>query len=233
MTKGYVNSIQSMGTLDGPGVRFLVFMQGCPLRCGYCHNPDTWEFHKGDVYSPEEIVKKAKRYKSYFGEKGGITISGGEPLMQGEFVKEVFSLCRKEGINTCLDTSGGVECDAEDKLLEVTDLVLLDIKMTSEEEYKKYIHWEYAPVIRFLDKLTKENIPVWIRQVIVEGINDNKENVLRLKEILRGRENVKRVEFLPFRKLCTSKYENLKIKFPFEIYPETSPETIAGLEMMM
>ena len=97
MTKGYVNSIQSMGTLDGPGVRFLVFMQGCPLRCGYCHNPDTWEFHKGDVYTPEEIVKKAKRYKSYFGEKGGITISGGEPLMQGEFVKEVFSLCEKRG----------------------------------------------------------------------------------------------------------------------------------------
>ena len=129
---GRVHSIQSMGTLDGPGVRFVIFLQGCPLRCKCCHNPDTWEYDGGNEYSAEELVKRALRFKEYFGEEGGITVSGGEPLMQADFVRKIFELCRESGLNTCLDTSGCVLNDKVKALLEVTDRVLLDVKYSSD-----------------------------------------------------------------------------------------------------
>ena len=137
--KGRVHSIQSMGTLDGPGVRFVVFMQGCPLRCKCCHNPDTWDFDGGKAYTPEELVKQALRFKEYFGEDGGVTVSGGEPLMQVQFVKDLFELCHKEGLNTCLDTSGCVLTHEVKALLSHTDRVLLDIKYTTDADYRQNV----------------------------------------------------------------------------------------------
>ena len=136
---GHINSIQSLGTVDGPGIRFVVFMQGCNLRCGCCHNPDTWELFEGKTYRPSEILKKAERYKSYFGEIGGITLSGGEPLLQADFVTELFRLCQENGINTCLDTSGSIFDDSAKEVLKYTDRVLLDIKYTNEEMYLKHV----------------------------------------------------------------------------------------------
>ena len=230
---GRINSIQTLGTLDGPGVRFVLFMQGCPLRCAYCHNPDTWDFSKGEEYSARDIFKKVMRYKSYYGKNGGITVSGGEPLMQAEFVKELFELCEKEGIHTCLDTSGGLWNEKIEELLEVTDLCLLDIKMTTGENYRRYIKWDIEPVLFFLDRLEKRNIPAWIRQVIVSGINDNEKNILALKEIISSHKNIVKTELLPFRKICTVKYDNLGIEFPLKNYPETSKEQIEELSRLL
>ena len=208
MIKGKIHSIQTLGTLDGPGVRFVVFTQGCNLRCHCCHNPDTWHLDCEHVYTPLEIVEKAKRYKSYFGEKGGITFSGGEPLLQAEFVYETFKLCKENGINTCLDTSGGILNDVVKQMLEVTDRVLLDIKYTNETMYKQYVGCEYSAVLGFLGYLNKKNIPTTLRQVIIPTKNDTEENLLNLKHIKNEHSCVESIELLPFRKICITKYES-------------------------
>lgn len=227
---GRINSIQTLGTLDGPGVRFVLFMQGCPLRCAYCHNPDTWDFNQGMEYSAEDIFQKVLRYKAYFGDTGGITVSGGEPLIQAEFVTELFTLCKENGIHTCLDTSGGMWSPKIKKLLEVTDLCLLDVKMTNATYYEKYIGWKMEPVMTFLDKLKQMNVATWVRQVIVPDINDNYENIRKLRIIKTNNPNITKIELLPFRKLCVVKYENLGIKFPLTEYSETSKEEIDRLQ---
>ncbi len=227
---GRIHSIQSLAASDGPGLRFAVFMQGCPLRCGCCHNPDTWDFAGGKEYSAEEIVQKASRYKSYFGNKGGLTVSGGEPLMQAAFVKEIFELCHKEGINTCLDTSGCVMNDDVKNLLKHADRILLDIKYTDGESYKKHVGCEMEKAIEFLDYLNKEKIPVTLRQVIIPTLTDNEDNIKKLKEIADKHECVDKIELLPFRKLCKIKYDNMGIEFPFKDIPEPSKETMETLE---
>lgn len=226
---GRVHSIQSLGTLDGPGVRFVVFTQGCNLRCGCCHNPDTWG-SGGTEYEPKAIAEKATRYKEYFGKDGGITVSGGEPLLQTEFVTELFKECKALGINTCLDTSGSVITDKTEALLEVTDRVLLDIKYTSDEEYEKYVGCSFEDVLCFLKLLEKHGIPTTLRQVIIPTLNDNKDNILRLKAIVDGHKCVDKIELLPFRKLCSVKYDSLGIKFPFGDLPETDTATVKELE---
>ncbi len=230
---GRIHSIQSLAASDGPGLRFAVFMQGCPLRCGCCHNPDTWEFSGGKEQSAEEIVEKASRYKSYFGKKGGITVSGGEPLMQAEFVKEVFELAHKEDINTCLDTSGCVMNDEVKNLLKHTDRVLLDIKYTDGELYKNHVGCEMEKTLEFLDYLNKEKIPVTLRQVIIPTLNDNEDNIKKLKEIADMHECVDKTELLPFRKLCQIKYDNMGIDFPFKDIPEPSGAAIEALEKFL
>ncbi len=212
---GIIHSIQSLGTVDGPGVRFVAFLKGCNLRCSCCYNPDTWDKSGGDVYTPEELVNKAKRFKEYFGKEGGITLSGGEPLLQAEFAKEVFSLCHKEGINTCLDTSGSILNDNVKSLLEETDRVLLDIKYTTEEHYKSYVKGSLKNTLEFLDYLNEQKIPTTLRQVIITGINDTEQNILALKEIAQQNPYVDKVELLPFRKICQTKYDEMGIKFPF------------------
>lgn len=227
---GRINSIQTLGTLDGPGVRFVLFMQGCPLRCAYCHNPDTWDFTQGMEYTPEDIFKKVVRYKNYFGDTGGITVSGGEPLIQADFVRELFALCKDSGIHTCLDTSGGMWSDKIEKLLDVTDLCLLDVKMTNASYYEKFIKWHMEPVMYFLDKLAKKQVNTWIRQVIVPDINNNYENIRKLRMIKANHPNVSKVELLPFRKICTVKYDSLGIPFPLKDYSETSKEEIDRLQ---
>lgn len=228
-----IHSIQSLGTVDGPGVRCVVFMQGCPLRCGYCHNPDTWELSGGEELSADEVFRRVKRLKPYFKNGGGLTLSGGEPLLQADFAAELFTLCREAGIHTCLDTSGCLFTADTEALLAVTDLVLLDIKMTTDKDYKEYIGCPMAGPLRFWDELEKRGIPVWIRQVIVPGLNDTAENMTRLAALLAEHQNVERVQLLPFKKICAAKYENLGLPFRFGEYPHCSEETIRRLETML
>lgn len=229
MIKGNVHSLQSLGTVDGPGVRFVVFFQGCPLRCKCCHNPDTWDMNGGVQHSPEEIVGKVLRYKDYFGKEGGITISGGEPLMQCEFALEIFRLCRKNGINTCLDTSGCILNDSAKALLQETDRVLLDVKYTSDIEYTENVGCSIKNTLAFLSYLNEENIPVTLRQVIIPTVNDSEENIIRLKEIIKNHPVIDKTELLPFRKICQTKYDSMGIVFPFGDIPECNKETIEKL----
>ena len=226
---GRINSIQTLGTVDGPGVRFVLFMQGCPLRCAYCHNPDTWNFDGGEEMSAQELMEKIKRYREYFGADGGVTVSGGEPTMQADFVCELFELCKKEGIHTALDTSGCIWNERVERLLDVTDLCLLDYKMTNDVDYLRYTKCEKTAVDRFLSELQARNIDTWLRQVVVKGINDNTESVRYLYDVADKHTCVKKVELLKFRKLCVPKYENLGIEFPFGNIPETTASDIKQL----
>lgn len=233
MIKGKVHSIQSLGTVDGPGIRFVVFLQGCPLRCKCCHNPDTWDFDKGNEYSPEEIVNKALRYREYFGDKGGITLSGGEPLMQSDFCLEVFRLCKEKEINTCLDTSGIVLSDKVKELLSLTDRVLLDIKYTDDNQYLENVGCSMDKVISFLSYLNEKNIPTTVRQVIIPTVNDSEDNAEKLKKIVSEHSCVDKVELLPFRKICQVKYDDMKLTFPFGHLPEPTKEKITELEKIV
>ena len=229
---GRVHSIQSLGTVDGPGVRFVVFMQGCNLRCKCCHNPDTWS-GGGTEYTPEEIVGKALRYKSYFGKTGGITVSGGEPLLQADFVREVFELCHENGINTCLDTSGSIMNDSVISLLDVTDRVLLDVKYTSDAEYRENAGCSMTSVLEFLSLLDKKGILTWIRQVIIPSVNDTEKNICSLKEIVSAYKCIEKVELLPFRKICQTKYDNMGIEFPFGKMDEPTREKMQELNSLL
>lgn len=231
--KGAVHSIQSLGTVDGPGIRFVVFLRGCNLRCGCCHNPDTWDTLGGTEYSAEEIVQKAIRYKEYFGSQGGITLSGGEPLLQAEFAKEVFALAKKNGINTCLDTSGSVLNNKVKELLRFTDRVLLDIKYTTDEDYKKYAGCSLSAPLEFLDYLEKQKIPTTVRQVIIPTLNDSEENIKALKSIIQKHKNVDSAELLPFKKICQVKYDNMGIEFPFAHIPEPTHDLMEKLKTML
>ena len=217
---GRVHSLQSLGTLDGPGVRFVVFLQGCNLRCACCHNPDTWSVSGGTVYTAEDIVKKAVRYREYFKEDGGVTVSGGEPLLQPEFVQSLFELCHKEGINTCLDTSGSILNEAVKSLLRVTDRVLLDIKYTDDKLYREYVGCTYEIPLKFLSYLNENDIPVTLRQVIIPTLNDNEDNIFRLKAVALKYPCIDKTELLPFRKICQVKYDKMEIPFPLSHIPE-------------
>lgn len=231
--EGRIHSFQSLGTLDGPGVRFVVFMQGCNLRCGCCHNPDTWACDEGTPYTPEDVVKRVVRFKEYFGEAGGITVSGGEPLLQAAFVTELFRRCHGAGINTCLDTSGSIMNDAVRALLDETDRVLLDIKYTNEEDYRAYVGCGLAGPMAFLAELDTRRIPVTLRQVIIPTLNDTIQNVLALREIAASHSCVDKVELLPFRKLCQVKYDKMGIPFAFGHLPEPAGEKMKELNALL
>ena len=233
MIKGNIHSIQSLGTVDGPGIRFVVFLQGCNLRCGCCHNPDTWEFDGGTQYTPQEIVDKVIRYKEYFGKDGGITLSGGEPLLQAEFAYDVFRLCHKEGINTCLDTSGSILNDDVKKLLTVTDRVLLDIKYTNDPQYREHVGCSIEEPLRFLAYLQEQKIPTTLRQVIIPTLTDNEENIKLLKDIADTHPVVDKIELLPFRKICQTKYDNMNIPFRFGNIPEPTQEVMQELNKLI
>ena len=228
-----VHSIQSLGTLDGPGVRFVVFLQGCPLRCKCCHNPDTWDFAGGNEMSAQELLRRAVRYKEYFGRDGGITLSGGEALMQAEGAYELFTLCREEGIHTCLDTSGCVLNDGVKRLLSVTDRVLLDIKYTNDGDYREHVGCALTSVLDFLVELNARKIPTTLRQVIIPTLNDSEENIRALARIRDTYSCVDSVELLAFRKLCQSKYDTLNIPFPLAHIPEPSREDIEKLNALL
>ena len=229
-TKGYIHSIQSLGTVDGPGVRFVAFLSGCPLRCKCCHNPDTWEFGKGEQISALEIVKKAGKYRSYFGSRGGVTLSGGEPLCQADFVSEVFRLCHENGINTCLDTSGVCLDDGVKKALEHCDRVLLDLKYTNDEQYRENVGCSLDTVLHFLKYLNEKGIKTTLRQVIIPTVNDSDENLEELKRIAILHSCVEKIELLPFRKICQIKYDGMGLPFPFGSLPEADALSVRELE---
>lgn len=217
---GYVHSFESFGTVDGPGIRFVVFLQGCPMRCLYCHNPDTWSANAGKEYSAEEVAATALKYKSYFTGGGGITISGGEPMLQAEFVTEIFTIMKHSGVHTALDTSGimygKISRNALDKLLSVTDLVLLDIKHIDDEEHKKLTGHTNAGILAFARYLAEIKKDVWIRHVLVTGITDDDKYLNRLAAFISGLGNVKKVEVLPYHTMGAVKYQKLGIKYPLE-----------------
>lgn len=230
---GRIHSFQSLGTVDGPGVRFVVFMQGCPLRCGCCHNPDTWALSCGEEYTSDEVLKRIVRFKEYFGSTGGVTVSGGEPLLQAEFVKELFERCHENGINTCLDTSGCLLDGSVKELLKVTDRVLLDIKYTDEELYREHVGCELSAVLKFLKYLDSEKIPTTLRQVIIPTLNDRESDVKQLKAIAEGVACVDKIELLPFKKICSVKYGQMGIPFKFEHLPEPSAEQMDRLNILI
>ena len=226
---GWVHSIQSLGTLDGPGVRFVAFLQGCPLRCACCHNPDTWDLSGGTAYTPEALLSKAVRYREYFGKKGGVTLTGGEPLLQAGFAREYFRLCHEEGLHTCLDTSGCVLDEEVKALLAVTDRVLLDIKYTSDEKYLRYVGCPLDAPLAFLKYVNEQRIPTTIRQVIIPTLSDDEENILALRAIVRAHACVDSVELLPFKKLCQTKYDQMGIPFPLAHIESPSRELVDAL----
>lgn len=229
---GRLNSFLSMSALDGPGVRCVAFMQGCPLRCACCHNPDSWDPVGGTEITTLQLLQRVLRYRQYI-RNGGVTVSGGEALIQAPFVAEFFAMCKRNGISTCLDTSGCVLDEDVIKVLENTDLCLLDIKMTNEEDYRKYTEGSLEQTLSFLEALDKMGVKTRIRQVIIPGINDSEEQVLKLKSLCSDYSCIEKIELLAFRKLCASKYEALGIDFPLSEFPETTPERIDELSALI
>lgn len=229
---GRINSIESMGLVDGPGIRFVVFMQGCPLRCKFCHNPETWDLNgKSKCYTPEELIKKILNYKPYFKHNGGVTFSGGEPLMQKEFLLECLKLCKENNIHTCLDTAGSI-LDVEE-ILKYTDLVIFDIKGTNKYNYKNMTDFNIENSLKFLDLCGKLNKKLWIRVVIVPGINDTKEYVNELINFIKPIKNVEKIEFLPYHTLGVHKYDELKINYPLKGVSDMDKDKCKKLEDML
>lgn len=230
---GQVHSIQSLGTVDGPGLRFVVFLQGCNLRCKCCHNPDTWKMQSDKQFTPQEIVEKAIKYREYFGEKGGITLSGGEPLLQADFAYEIFQLCHEKGINTCLDTSGSILNEYVKKLLTETDRVLLDIKYTENDLYEQNVGCSMNKPMEFLEYLNEQKIPTTIRQVIIPTLNDSEENIKKLNAIAEQFSCIDKIELLPFKKICQTKYDSMNIPFPFAHIPTPTKEMMVQLNKLL
>ena len=230
--KGYVHSLQSLGTVDGPGVRSVVFLSGCPLRCVYCHNPDTWECQEKQLTDANELAERLLSFYSFI-KKGGVTFSGGEPLLQAEFVTEVASILKKAGLHVAIDTCGFPVTPLTERLLEVADLFLLDIKMTTEEDYQRYTGGSLQATMAFLDRLEEMQKDVWIRHVVVPGINDTEEDIERLAALISGYKCIKKVELLPFRNLCLEKYRALSIPFQLEDTPPMNVEETERLERML
>lgn len=222
-----------MGLVDGPGIRVVVFIQGCKLRCLYCHNPDTWNKNKGDSISSKELLDKVKKYKPYFENSGGgVTLSGGDPLLQPEFIKEFFKMCREEGIHTCLDTSGFGLGDY-DEILKYTDLVLLDIKHIDEEKHMALTGQPISGINPFLDALKKSNTKIWIRHVVVEGYTDEKEHIKSFGKLIKDIPNVEMVELLPYHTHGVNKYESLGIEYRLKGLSPLSSDKLKELKSIL
>ena len=213
-----LHSTESFGTLDGPGIRFVVFLQGCPLKCKYCHNRDTWDEFGGEVVSIEKILELIHHSITYIkASNGGVTVSGGEPLLQAKFVKELFKILHNEGIHTCLDTAGSLQINNDIKeMLEFTDLVLLDVKHINSIKSVDLTGQSNANNLAFAKYLNDNKIPMWIRQVLVPGYTDNKEDLLQLKDFIYSLDNVEKVEILPYHDYGKYKWENLGVEYPLE-----------------
>ncbi len=233
MMKGRIHSLQSLGTVDGPGVRCVVFMQGCPLRCICCHNPDTWDYSGGEETDLDELCRRILRFRPYFGKNGGVTVSGGEPLIQAKFVKELFCKLKSYGIHTALDTSGTILNDDVKALLDVTDLVLLDHKYPTEDEYFKNARAHLSDVEAFLFELNRLSIPTWLRRVIIPDITDSEASVRSLNETAKAYKCVEKIELLPFRNLCKEKYDTLGIPFPLADVNSPDKETMEKLNALL
>lgn len=230
---GRISSIESMGLLDGPGIRFVAFLQGCKLRCKYCHNPETWNVNgRSQITSPEELIKKISRFKNYFGTDGGVTFSGGEPLLQPEFLLECLKLCKKENIHTCIDTAG-VGFGEYDEILDYTDLVILDIKAVDEREYRELTGQDIKYFNQFLSVTQRKNKKLWLRQVIVPNMNDDREHIVALCEFAKKLKNVEKVELLPYKTIGVHKYRDLNIPYRLDGVPELSEEKLDELNKIL
>ena len=219
---GHIHSTESFGAADGPGVRFIVFMQGCHMRCRYCHNPDTWKMDGGDEVTADEILKRALRFKPYWGKDGGITISGGEPLLQIDFVIELFKKAKELGINTCIDTAGNPFTKEEpffskfEELMKYTDLLLLDLKEINPARHKDLTGFDNSNIIEMAKYLSEINKPVWIRHVVVPNITENEKYLYDLGYYIGGLKNLKALDVLPYHDMGKIKYENLGIDYPLK-----------------
>ena len=214
--KGKINSIETMGLVDGPGIRFVCFFQGCHLRCKYCHNPETWaENGTREEIEAKELVKKIERYKNYYNSDGGVTFSGGEPLLQPAFLLECLKLCKEKKINTALDTAG-VGFGDYDEILDYVDLVILDVKAVDEEEYQELTGKPIKYFQNFLDKVQEKDNKLWLRQVIVPGMNDDEKHIKKLKNFAKKLKNVEKIELLPYKTIGIAKYRELNLPYRLE-----------------
>lgn len=215
---GNINSIETMGLVDGPGIRVVIFLQGCKMRCSFCHNPEMWSTNTNLQMTSEELVRRILKYKNYFDNNGGVTFSGGEPLLQKEFLIETLKLCKTCNIHTALDTCGFGDGDYEE-LLEYVDLVLFDIKALDKNKYREITTRNIDASLKFLNECQRLNKKMWLRQVIVPGINDNVEYIKNLKEFIKPLKNIEKIEFLPYHLLGVEKYKKLGIKYRLDKVP--------------
>jgi len=237
---GYVHSTESFGTVDGPGVRFVIFLQGCPMRCRYCHNPDTWQPGVGTLRSPQSLIDEFRRNEAFY-RKGGITVTGGEPLLQPDFLLELFSLAKKHGIHTCLDTSGvtfrpepSPQREKLDALMALTDLVLLDLKQMDSARHEELTDHGNEHILAFARYLSKRQIPIWVRHVLVPGITDDPEQLRRLGCFIAELSSVKALDVLPYHTMGVSKYRELGLPYPLEgVPPATQEQAKAAREQIL
>ncbi len=230
---GKIHSIETMGTLDGPGIRIIIYFQGCPLRCVYCHNPDTWDVKAGIEMTVEEIVRKAERYKPYFsGQTGGVTFSGGEPLMQPEFLTACLKKCKERDIHTALDTSG-VGRGFYDEILKYTDLVILDIKHQEEEMYRYITKRSIDEYYKFKTAINKVHQKVWLKHVVVPGLTDDEAHLKKLKNEIFSFNCIEKVELLPYHTMGVHKYEAINVPYPLKDVEDMDIEKIQKLQEML
>lgn len=230
--KGRIHSIESFGTVDGPGIRFIVFMQGCLMRCLYCHNRDTWDLHEGKEVTVDELLKQIETYRSFYEHGGGVTASGGEATLQSEFVCELFKACKKEGIHTCLDSNGFIRkyTPILDELLDNTDLVLLDIKQINDDKHILLTKVSNHRTLDFARYLAKRNQPTWIRYVVVGGYTDDEDSARKLAEFIKPMKNVEKVELLPYHELGKHKWAALGDTYQLEKVSPPSRETMEKIK---
>ena len=235
MIKGRVHSIETFGTVDGPGIRFVLFLQGCHLQCKYCHNRDTWDLKGGEPKSLDDIFEKIKRYKNYMMlSGGGVTVTGGEPLLQVKFLIELFKKLKEEGIHTCIDTSGIVAITDDIKeLLKYTDLVLLDIKHFDDEKCKKLVGVSNKRELEFAQYLSENNIKIWIRQVLVPGYTDDEEDLKRLKKFIKSLKTVENVQILPYHSMGKFKWEKLGNKYELEDVRDANQDDVDRVKKIL
>lgn len=234
--EGRIHSVETFGTVDGPGIRLVVFFQGCPMRCAYCHNPDTWEFAGGQTMTVEEILQLYEKNRGFY-RNGGITATGGEPMAQLPFLTQLFAEAKKRGIHTCLDSSGAVYSPARQqefaRLFEVTDLVLLDFKHSTEEEHRALTRHSQKPILEFAKALEEAGVPMIARHVVVPGMTDGAEHLHRLGQILGGFANLKGLEVLPYHTMGKVKYETLGLNYPLEGVPNMDKEAAAKARLQI
>lgn len=232
MQKGKIHSVESMGLVDGPGIRTVLFFQGCKLRCRYCHNPDTWNMQGGKEMCVDEAMQMLRRYKPYYGTQGGITCSGGEPLLQIDFLTELFRACKQEGISTCLDTAGYGN-GMYDTLLQYTDLILLDIKHYDATAYHNLTGGEISVPETFIRAVEKAGIPLWIRHVVVPHLTDSVAHIRKLGAYIKQIKNVEKIELLPYHTLGVEKYHVMGIPYTLEQIPSMTKATVAQLQLVI
>ena len=238
--RGYIHSKESFGTLDGPGIRYVLFMQGCPMRCLYCHNPDTWTTSGGKEITAEEVIAEYEKNRAFYS-KGGITVTGGEPLLQVDFLIELFKMAKTRGIHTCIDTSGITYSETNDaylekleELMKYTDLVMLDIKHIDPEKHKALTGKDNKGILAFARYLDKKEIPIWVRHVVIEGYTDDEKDLYELGKFIGTLKSVKALDVLPYHTMGAPKYKELGMKYPLEgVPPLEKTKAVAAKEIIL